>query len=64
MTEVADRIADELAPLLRAAGEQRRFLTYDQVSRALHRAEAFPSARTLHTALRKVSALSRSTASC
>ena len=64
MTEVADRIADELAPLLRAAGEQRRFLTYDQVSRALHRAEAFPSSRTLHTALRRVSALLRSTASC
>lgn len=64
MTEVAGRIADELAQLLRAAGEQQRFLTYDSVSRALHRAEAFPSSSTLHTALRRVSSLLRSTASC
>ncbi len=58
MVELADQIADEIAPLLRAAAEHRRFLTYDQVFRALHRAEAFPSSRTLHTALRKVSELS------
>jgi hypothetical protein len=55
MVELADKIADEVAPLLRAAAEQRRFLTYDQVSRALHRREAFPSSSTLHAALRRVS---------
>jgi hypothetical protein len=55
VAELDERIADEIAPLLRAAAEQRRFLTYDQVARALHRTQVFPNSQVLHSALRRVS---------